>query len=77
MMLPGFFLPVNVASQYLCCVFGYECWGYHLHLAENCILMLSWHLVQRYSGSVFQPRKQICGVSFFELLTVSLVNTGS
>ena len=40
-------------------------------------LLLSWYLVQRYSGSVFQPRKQICGVSFFELLTVSLVNTGS
>lgn len=39
--------------------------------------VLSWYLVPRYSSSVFQPRKQTCGVSFIELLTVSLVNTGS
>lgn len=39
--------------------------------------MLSWYLVPRYSSSVFQPGKQTCGVSFLELLTVSLVNTGS
>lgn len=41
MVSPGFFLPANVAGQYLYSlfsIFGYECWGYHLHLGENCVL---------------------------------------
>lgn len=44
MVSPGFFsareccqaVPVLLVS-----VFGYECWGYHLHLGENCVLCFS------------------------------------
>lgn len=76
MMSPGFFVPGTLPSVP---VLYFWLWMLGLPLAfrRKLCSVLSWCLVPRHSSSVFQPIKQICGVSFIELLTVSLVNTGS
>ena len=76
MMSPGFFVPGTLPSVP---VLYFWLWMLGLPPAfrRKLCSVLSWCLVPRHSSSVFQPRKQTCGVSFIELLTLSLVNTGS
>lgn len=58
-------------------IFGYECWGYHLHLGENCVLCFPGILFRGTLVLSFNQENRLVVFLFIELLTVSLVNTGS
>lgn len=69
-------LPVSTCTPCFS-IFGYECWGYHLHLGGNCVLCFPGILFRGTLVLSFNQENRLVVFLLLNFLTVSLVNTGS